>query len=131
MLYLQYFRIRIVNFSKLFRTRTNGEYDEGASYDAEKIITIILVPVQKTVDYIPRRTFQNDIEQFSKKECVFPFTIKIRNHFDRCPIRGSISVVFCYVYVSKMEGDIVVLIKPLFIKDVQLSNQVNYIVLRD
>ena len=57
MLYLQYFRIRIVNFPELFRTRTNGEYDEGASYDAEKIITIILVPVQKTVDYIPRRTF--------------------------------------------------------------------------
>lgn len=48
---------------------------------------------------------------------VFLFPTRIRSHIDGCPIRGLMPLVFCYVYVCKMEGDIVVLIKKFLYKE--------------
>ena len=47
---------------------------------------------------------------------VFSVKNRLIKHIDGCPMGGHISVVFSDVYISKMEEDIVALMKPHFYK---------------
>ena len=52
------------------------------------------------------------------KECVFSVNIKLIKQIHDCPMEGPISVVVAFsdIYISKMEEDIVVPMKPHFYK---------------
>ena len=87
------------------------------------------IPVAETKDYILQRIVVcKEIKPFSKKsifkkmllklikECVFSVNNRLIKQTDGCPMGGPICVIFSDIYVSRMEEDIVVPLKPHFHK---------------
>ena len=87
------------------------------------------IPVAETKDYILQRIVVcKEIKPFCKKsifkkmllklikECVFSVNNRLIKQTDGCPMGGPICVIFSDIYVSRMEEDIVVPLKPHFHK---------------
>ena len=87
------------------------------------------IPVAETKDYILQRIVVcKEIKPFCKKsifkkmllklikECVFSINNRLIKQTDGCPMGGPICVIFSDIYVSRMEEDIVVPLKPHFHK---------------
>lgn len=101
------------------------EDEEYVSYDVESLFTN--VPVKDTIDYIidqvynkrklpiiaTKLIFTRLLEKLSK-ENTFMFDGKFYKQTDGCTMGGPLSVVFSNIFMTKLEQQVVVPLKPLF-----------------
>ena len=109
-----------LTFHDFVKNASNSNENEDVSYDVESLFTS--VPVEEAINYIVDR-----IERLCKKsifkkllfkltkEHVFLVTAKLLKQVDGCPMGGPISVVFPDIFICKIEFDVVVSAKPMFL----------------
>ena len=99
--------------------------EEYVSYDVESLFTN--VPINETIDHIldmiyvhkklPEICTRLVMKRLLRKlttEGVFMFQSQFYKQTDGCTMGGPLSVIFSNIYLTKLENDIVVPMKPLF-----------------
>jgi len=84
---------------------------------------------EETIDYIIKEIYDHKkLEPICSKlifrrllmklatECTFTINGKFCKQVDGCTMGGSLSVTFCDIYMTKMENEVVLPIKPIFYK---------------
>ena len=99
--------------------------EEDVSYDAESLFTNILI--QETINYIIEQIYvHKKLTQICSKlifrrllikiatECTFKFNNRILKQVDGRTMGEPLSVTFSYIYMVKMENDVLIPSKPNF-----------------
>ena len=101
--------------------------DEDVSYDVESLFTNI--PINETIDFICDEIYiHQKLQPICKRsifkklllklttECTFSINEQLCKQIDGVSMGGTLSVVLSDCFISKMEKDVVVPLKPKFYK---------------
>ena len=102
-----------------------SEYEEDLSYDVESLFTNI--PIKDTIDFICEEIYvHKKLKPICKKSmfkkllyklttgCTFSATRKLPKQVVGISVGGTLSVILSDCFMNKMEGDIVLPLKPKF-----------------
>ena len=138
--------IYIINNTQEFANMIKNEpplkdNEEYVSYDVESLFTN--VPINDTIDYILQQIYDNNklpilcskliMKRLLYKlttESTFIFNGKYFKQTDGCTMGGPLSVIFSNIYMTKLEKDVVVPMKPKFYRrfvDDSITKRVKHI----